>query len=106
MRQLCPRHGSTCIRWLEASDGVEALDILNQQTEPVALVVTDLRMPWMDGDALLKVVAERWPETARLMISGWTDGDRVMDSPYEVRPKDWHPVRLMDLICRRAHRQP
>jgi response regulator RpfG family c-di-GMP phosphodiesterase len=51
----------------EAGSGVEALALLEQ--EPVPLMISDLRMPEMDGAALLREVTTRWPETAVIVVT-------------------------------------
>jgi len=51
----------------EAGSGVEALAALEQ--EPVPLLISDLRMPEMDGVALLREVTTRWPETAVIVVT-------------------------------------
>jgi len=51
----------------EAGSGVEALVLLEQ--EPVPLMISDLRMPEMDGVALLREVTARWPETAVIVVT-------------------------------------
>src|SRR5258707_11610233 len=51
----------------EAGSGVEALAQLEQ--EPVPLLISDLRMPEMDGVALLREVTTRWPETAVIVVT-------------------------------------
>jgi len=51
----------------EAGSGVEALALLEQ--EPVPLMISDLRMPEMDGVALLREVTTRWPETAVIVVT-------------------------------------
>jgi putative two-component system response regulator len=51
----------------EAGSGVEALKELEQQ--PVPLVVSDLRMPEMDGVTLLREIVTRWPETAVIVVT-------------------------------------
>lgn len=58
-------------RCLEASDGVEALDQLACQ--PVTLVLSDVRMPRMDGMDLLREVRSRYPDTAMMMITAVAD---------------------------------
>ncbi len=60
--------GFTC---LEAGNGEEALAQLEQQT--VTLVMSDLRMPKMDGLELLRRVRGRWPDTAVVMITAVAD---------------------------------
>ena len=51
----------------EACNGAEALELLERQ--PVPLVMSDMRMPRMDGIELLKRIRQRWPETAVVMIT-------------------------------------
>ena len=58
-------------RCFEASNGAEALDILERQ--PVTLVMSDMRMPRVDGIELLRRVKERWPDTAVVMITAVAD---------------------------------
>jgi HD-like signal output (HDOD) protein/CheY-like chemotaxis protein len=55
-------------RMLFASGGVEALEILKR--ERIDVVVSDMRMPGMDGAALLTEVARQWPDTVRIVLSG------------------------------------
>jgi putative two-component system response regulator len=66
--QLMRSLGFTCF---EAANGREALDVLAAQ--PVELVLTDLRMPQMDGLELLRAIRERWPDTAVVMITAVAD---------------------------------
>ncbi len=56
--------GFTC---LEAGSGVEALEVLSR--EPVALVLSDMRMPSMDGQELLRQLRVRYPIIAVVMIT-------------------------------------
>lgn len=65
---LMRNDGFTC---LEAGNGAEALAQLEQQT--VTLVMSDLRMPKMDGLELLRRVRGRWPDTAVVMITAVAD---------------------------------
>jgi putative two-component system response regulator len=68
LRRLLESDGFECF---EAGDGVEALDVLARV--PVTLVLSDLRMPRMDGLELLQQVVARSPETAVLLISAVAD---------------------------------
>jgi putative nucleotidyltransferase with HDIG domain len=43
------------------------------QREPFDLIVSDIRMPGVQGTRLLRTVNERWPETVRIALSGVTD---------------------------------
>ena len=59
-----------------ALSGQAALALL--ESKPVDVVVSDLRMPGMDGMVLLTAVTERYPDTVRLIHSGYVEHDVVM----------------------------
>jgi DNA-binding NtrC family response regulator len=50
-------------------DGDQALHAMEQR--PADVVLLDLRMPGMDGMAVLKAIKERWPETEVVIITGY-----------------------------------
>ena len=62
--RLLEGQGFTCS---EAGSGTEALEIM--QREAVPLVISDLRMPQMDGEALLGEIVTRWPDTAVIVVT-------------------------------------
>ena len=62
--RLLEGEGFTCV---EAGSGTEALGML--QHEQVPLVISDLRMPQMDGVTLLREIIARWPDTAVLVVT-------------------------------------
>jgi two-component system response regulator YesN len=55
----------------EASNGREALEIL--ETAPCDIVLTDIRMPEIDGLELLKQIRQRWPHIRSLILSNHSD---------------------------------
>jgi putative nucleotidyltransferase with HDIG domain len=59
-----------------AQGGAAALETLTQGSFDV--IVTDMRMPGLDGAALLEQVKERHPAVARIVLSGHADRDAVM----------------------------
>ncbi len=65
---LMRNDGFVCV---EASNGEEALAQLEQY--PVTLVMSDLRMPKMDGLELLRRIRGRWPDVAVVMITAVAD---------------------------------
>ncbi len=59
-----------------AGSGSEALELL--AAEPFDVVVTDMRMPVMDGAALLQHVHAQHPDTVRLILSGQMEADAAL----------------------------
>lgn len=65
-------------RWrMEFYDGAAAA-LENLEKEPADVVVSDIRMPVMDGVEFLRRVQERWPATIRLALSGQCDRHAVL----------------------------
>lgn len=65
-----------------ASGGVEAL-ALQQTHGPFAAIVSDVRMPGMDGLELLREMRRRAPETVRLVLTGHADFNAVISAVNE-----------------------
>ncbi len=61
-----------------AGSGRQALEFLQQ--EPFDVIVSDMRMPEMDGAELLSIVSERFPHMARIVLSGQSDLDLIVKS--------------------------
>jgi two-component system response regulator HupR/HoxA len=53
-----------------AANGREALERLDG--DAIDLVISDQKMPGLSGIELLKAIRSRWPETQRILLSGWT----------------------------------
>ena len=76
---------------LFASSGAAALDMMDRQ--PVDVVVSDMRMPGMDGAALLQEVRRRHPAAARFILSGFSEREAILRTlgpahQYFVKPCD------------------
>ncbi|MEP7766327.1 response regulator, partial [Sanguibacter sp. 26GB23] len=63
---------------LTAQSGQQALDIIKDK--PVDIIVSDMKMPHMDGNELLQKVAKLAPETVRIVLTGFADMDMVLKS--------------------------
>lgn len=50
--------------------------IMEMEHSPADVVVADMRMPGMDGAELLTIVRDRWPETIRMVLSGYAEADQ------------------------------
>jgi CheY-like chemotaxis protein len=60
-------------RVLEAKDGLEALQVLEEVEEPVHLMLSDVVMPAMNGRELFETVSVRLPELKVLYMSGYPE---------------------------------
>ncbi|MGH6673997.1 MAG: response regulator [Xanthobacteraceae bacterium] len=56
-----------------ASDGSEALETLERENGRFDLLLTDIRMPIMDGIALALAAARDFPELVILLMTGYAD---------------------------------
>lgn len=54
-----------------AESGIEGLEILKQS--PIDLIISDMRMPQMDGAEFLTQAATHWPDTLRILLTGYAD---------------------------------
>jgi response regulator RpfG family c-di-GMP phosphodiesterase len=62
-------------RMLTASSGKEGLDLLSENE--VHLILSDQRMPEMDGTEFLAKVKENYPDTIRIVLTGYTEVDSI-----------------------------
>ncbi|MEA1976172.1 MAG: response regulator, partial [Bacillota bacterium] len=58
------------------TSGSDALNILKEYD--IDLLVTDIRMPKMDGFELLKIVKNKYPDITRVALSGYSDNDAII----------------------------
>lgn len=70
------------------------------EREFVQIVLSDQRMPDGSGVAFLKRVRERWPDTVRLILSGYTEAEDIIAGVNEAGIwqyllKPWHPDQLL-----------
>ena len=63
-------------RVLSADSGAAGLLVL--ASENVDLVISDMRMPAMDGARFLEQVRARWPDTIRLLLTGYSDVNAIL----------------------------
>ncbi|MHC1790366.1 HDOD domain-containing protein [Solidesulfovibrio sp.] len=84
-----------------AEGGAAALALLEQM--PMDLVVSDVRMPGMDGPEFLEAVRRRWPGTVRMILSGHSDRDfvfRAIKPAHQYLSKPCTPQDLKTAIDR------
>ncbi|ACS86503.1 HDOD domain-containing protein [Musicola paradisiaca] len=82
-----------------ASSGQEALAMLEEK--PADVVVSDMRMPFMDGAELLAQVRNRWPGTIRIILSGYSEPAatlRMLDVAHRFVSKPCDSTVLLTMI--------
>jgi FixJ family two-component response regulator len=89
-----------------SSDARRALELLAEHA-PVAVVITDQRMPNMTGSELLAQVYARYPETSRIILTGFADMGSTVDAindghVYAYVNKPWETDELKQVV-RRAY---
>jgi two-component system, NtrC family, response regulator HupR/HoxA len=88
-----------------ASSAAEARTLMEGQS--VQVVLTDQRMPEVSGVEFLKEVRRTWPDTVRIIISGYTDSEDIIAGIneagiYQYLLKPWHPEQLLLTLKRAA----
>jgi HD-like signal output (HDOD) protein len=75
-RSLRPMRGEWNMTFV--TSGAEALQALEQA--PFDVIVSDMRMPVMDGAQLLNEVRQRFPQVVRIVLSGQSDKELIYQS--------------------------
>ncbi|MGN1368353.1 MAG: response regulator [Aristaeellaceae bacterium] len=85
-----------------ACDGEDALAKMEQQ--PADIVITDINMPYLSGVELMEQLHARWPQTAILVLSGYSDFEYVHQAllcgalDYVLKPIN--RSKLMEVLAR------
>ncbi len=61
-----------------ANSGQEAVNIIEQQS--FDLIISDARMPEMSGPEFLAIAAEKFPDTMRILLTGFADIEATIDA--------------------------
>lgn len=91
---------------LKAESGVKALEVLAQEGE-VAVIISDQRMPEMKGTEFLSRTVPEFPDTVRIILTGFTDVEDLVDAinsgqVYKYITKPWDPEELKAVVHRAA----
>lgn len=84
-----------------AKSGQEALDFLSK--EPFDVVISDMRMPGMNGAQLLTEVMRRYPQIIRIILSGHSDQDFILKAvgpTHQYLSKPCAPETLKSVVKR------
>lgn len=83
-----------------ATSGYEALSLLEET--PAEVVVSDMRMPLMDGAEFLAQVRDRWPGTIRIILSGYSEPEatvRMLGVAHRFVPKPCDSTQLLAMVA-------
>ncbi len=83
---------------VSASDGLDALKLLETQQQGFDLVITDLVMPNISGVGLISIIKKKFPDLPVIAITGWGEhpealateaqANRVLEKPFDLSELD------------------
>ncbi|MCY7392946.1 MAG: response regulator, partial [Leptolyngbyaceae cyanobacterium CAN_BIN12] len=87
---------------VRAESAIAALKILDEQGE-VAIIISDQRMPEMLGTEFLSKTVDRYPDTIRIVLTGYTDVEDLVEAinagkVFKYITKPWIPDQLKVVI--------
>ncbi|MEO0396147.1 MAG: response regulator [Cyanobacteria bacterium P01_A01_bin.137] len=92
---------------IKAESGRKALEVLEDDGE-VAVIISDQRMPEMTGTEFLSKTVPDFPDTVRIILTGFTDVEDLVQAinngqVYRYITKPWEPSTLRQLVHQAAH---
>src|SRR6476661_8204097 len=86
----------------KADSALSALEVLDEQGE-MAVIISDQRMPEMNGTEFLGKTVERFPDTIRILLTGYTDVEDLVEAinsgqVFKYITKPWNPEELKLVI--------
>jgi len=86
----------------KASHARSALEILNKEGE-MAVIISDQRMPEMNGTEFLSQTVDRFPDTIRILLTGFTDVEDLVEAinsgqVFKYITKPWNPDNLKNIV--------
>ncbi|XGV99470.1 MAG: SpoIIE family protein phosphatase [Leptolyngbya sp. BL-A-14] len=87
---------------ITAESAIDALQILEQQGE-MAIIISDQRMPEMLGTEFLSKTVDRYPDTIRIVLTGYTDVEDLVEAinagkVFKYITKPWNPDQLRSVV--------
>lgn len=84
-----------------ATSAQDGLDILEK--EEIHVVITDQRMPGVRGVDFLKMVIEKYPDPARMLLTGYSDIEALIDAVntthiFKCLAKPWNRKEVMEAV--------
>ena len=91
---------------IAAESAIAALRMLEQQGE-MAIIISDQRMPEMLGTEFLSKTVDRYPDTIRIVLTGYTDVEDLVEAinsgkVFKYITKPWNPEQLRSVVQQAA----
>jgi CheY-like chemotaxis protein len=84
---------------LDAADGRAALRLAAEARKPFSLVISDLSMPGMGGEEVIKRLRQLMPDTQMLLMSGYADSTTPGElSDIRILGKPFTPRQLLETV--------
>lgn len=86
----------------KAESAFSALEVLDEEGE-MAIIISDQRMPEMNGTEFLGKTVDRFPDTIRILLTGYTDVEDLVDAinagqVFKYITKPWNPEELKSVV--------
>jgi len=93
-------------RVFKADGARSALEILDKEGE-MAVIISDQRMPLMNGTEFLSLTVDRFPDTIRILLTGFADVDDLVEAintgqVFKYITKPWNPESLKGVVQQAA----
>ncbi|HEY9748749.1 MAG TPA: SpoIIE family protein phosphatase [Allocoleopsis sp.] len=90
----------------KANSGLNALQTLDKEGE-MAIIISDQRMPGMNGTEFLSKTVDRFPDTIRIVLTGYTDVEDLVEAintgkVFKYITKPWMPDELKTVVQQAA----
>jgi len=91
-----------------AESGAQGLEIMHSET--VDLVISDMRMPEMNGAQFLEKVREKWPNTVRILLTGYAEMGATIEAInkgqiYRYVSKPWEDNDITLIVKHALHQK-
>ncbi len=91
-----------------AESGAQGLEIMHSET--VDLVISDMRMPEMNGAQFLEKVREKWPNTVRILLTGYAEMEATIEAInkgqiYRYVSKPWEDNDITLIVKHALHQK-
>jgi serine phosphatase RsbU (regulator of sigma subunit)/CheY-like chemotaxis protein len=93
-------------RVFKADGAMSALETLAKEGE-MAVIISDQRMPLMNGTEFLSKTVDRFPDTIRILLTGYTDVEDLVEAinsgkVFKYITKPWNPENLKSVVQQAA----